>query len=190
MTSQPDMPPAFRTTLARLELLSHGHTQSFNSSGGGKTERDHVLAHGKGIELHPHDQYRRDWHRAKDGAGRARVERDATDCLAAWTKRAAPQHVMTPAEILEDLKEEALKRAGWTPKEVVSSMRSQVTPGQVMAWREEDGKDISTGFEPRGEEPPIAQAHRLHKLGLGVRQIALYQKVDASTVSRRLRKAA
>jgi hypothetical protein len=183
MTSMVPMPLHFRQTLAELELLSHGAVAALNKTAPA-SDRDPRPG---GETNPPHIEYARRWLHSGSDLERERIIRDAKATLDQWRGRGASGRGDVKLEPLHLLHRDVIRQGdGWDASEVARVFRLPIR--EVMAIRERAGRDPSTGKPAVRDEDPVAQARRLHEHGLSVRDIARYQAVEPSTVSRRLRK--
>lgn len=176
------IPADVRQILAELEMLSHGSTQAWNKTAPA-SERDLRPA---GEAHPPHLEYRRQYEQATSDLERDRVRQAAKRTLREW-KGEQRAHAQQEPEHLR--RQEIIRRGeGWDASEVARVYKTSVR--EIINIREAAGRDPSTGKIPPAEEDATDQARRLFESGMTVRQIAGYQKVEPSTVSRRIRKAA
>lgn len=172
----------FRQILAELELLSHGTTQAFNSSGIA-AERDPRPA---GESHPPHETFLNHYEQARDDSERETVRQAAEDCLMQWRG-----HLKALPPRPPDIKGDVRKMRGYTPKEIANRLGGIVTQGQIIGWRAEWGVDVSTGYEKRALDDVRFQARRLREQeNLSVRQIAGRLGQPKSNVDRWLKEAA
>lgn len=171
----------FRQVLAELELLSHGTTQAFNSSGIA-AERD---PRPSGEANPPHLTFRQQWDDAVDDEARERVHAEAVGYLLEWRGQ------LKPAPVRElDLRGDVLRMAGFTPKEIANRLGGIVSQGQVIGWRGDAGLCVSTGYPRVEDEPTRVRALRLWGQGLTASQIALSCGVSRQAISQLLKRAA
>lgn len=181
----PGIPREFRQILAELELLSHGKTQTWNKTAHG-TDRDPKP---QGESRPPHLEYRDRYERARDDLGRDHVRSEARKTLNEWKGTTATKTKQAKQEPAHLRRQEILKKGeGWDASDVARVYRTSVR--EIIDIRKDAARDPSTGRVPPAEEDATDQARRLKDNGLNVRQIAAYQGVEPSTVSRRLKKAA
>lgn len=175
-----------REILFRLELVSNGSTQAWNSSGGQSGEPDDkvvtqaAVAHLLG-EMPAHLAYRVRYERASTEGGRARIVTEAREELKALTRRIAP--MPTDTKTLADVIIE--ESVGYEPR--VVAQHYGVDPTYVRRTRMRAGRDPETGRVPRPvRQPDIEQRRRraqeLRERGLTVRQIAMHLRVSPRTI--------
>jgi hypothetical protein len=168
----------FRQVLAELELLSHGRTQSFNSSGRGKSTA--VLPFGESAPAHLH--WRLEWERdpSRRTLEAARAE------LEAWRVRQAP------AETDGSTWEDWVIRDGEGYAVAQVAQKFTIAEARVRRIRLKYGRDSEYGMAET-EVPRDDSRERILNLaarGCTLRQIEMQTGKNRETVRRWLRKAA
>jgi hypothetical protein len=184
--TETEMPSGFRQILARLELISHGTTQSWSPSHGGEKE----VAFPPGESKPPHVRWRERWEKATDEDGRMAAWSGARNELESLTTRHITE---VPVESEEQLAKRIVTDGeGWTVEEVAQRMRCTTT--FVRRARLKDGRDIGTGMKPEEMIEDLVvkreRARELAERGLTERQIAMHTGLSKTTVRRVLGKAA
>src|SRR6266540_2931999 len=171
MTTEPILlPKQARQILAELELIQHGSITAYNSSGGRSSDRDPCPS---GESWPPHLKYEALFLEAVEAdperlPALIRMAKTELDEIVRGNREDCKRVKKTD----DDLKRDVLRMAGWTPREVANRLAGIVTQGQVIAWRREKHKDVSTGYDPRPEEDKRDRVLRLHRSGVSTRQIA------------------
>lgn len=172
-----------RQLLAELELISHGSTQSWNSSGRGESS----AAFPPGESAPPHLHWRARFTVAHPEALPALIEAARTDLKALRTRsNQAPASISVDLLVIED-------GTGYSPEHVAHSYG--LTPAHIRRIRERAGRSIETGQAPddRCTLDPIERAQRVRDLaakGMTQKQIAMAVGCNQATVSRDLKRAA
>lgn len=200
--TQAGLDAAMRSVLARLELVSHGTTQSWNAAGGSPSTvtrpgQGHPEGTPTGGSSAPHIEWRRRYHAQDTNEGRASVIRGAKEELKLWTGRytlwteGAQGAEETPDETIARMLTET---EGWTPEEVERS-RWRMAPRLVRRHRILDSRDPATGkptklTAPAEDAEPAARARELDAQGLSLRQIGMLLGKDQKQIQRYLKRAA
>lgn len=172
--------PEFRGVLARLELISHGATQSWNSDGRGGFDQ----LYPPGESDPPHLFYRRLWEKFDTDEWRQSVLKRARDELKALTRRDAP--AVSPLSEREIMVQNCLEHAGKGYTSVEVAARFRYTVRQVRAIWVADGRDAERG-EQIVDLSRADWAASLAELGLSQAQIAERMGVSQPTVHRLLK---
>jgi hypothetical protein len=172
-----------RQVCAELELLSHGKTVSYNSSGRG--ESDAVVPQGEASP--PHLEYKARWTDAPDDHHRQRVLDEARQYLRAWKKREEP------AEGDGSTEDDWIVRDGEGYEAEQVARKFNTTVSRVRKLRMADDRDTEFGLPTRFAPRQAATPERIQNLadqGCTERQIAFQAGVSKTTVRRALGKAA
>lgn len=171
-----------RQVLLRLELLSHGSTQAWNSSGSHAGEPDDgVVALVCRGEPPPHEHWRAVYERQRSDEGRLAVLCSARAELRAWTRRAAPP--ASGKSLVELLIEDGEGHDARAVAERFGVAPSYVRRCRVRAGRDsEDGRVLGGCALDAGER--ARRARELRARGLTLRQIALHLGCSLDTVRR------
>lgn len=172
-----------RETLAKLEMLSHGATVSYNKSGGESGEPDDKVAGqvARGVEEPPHVLFRRRYDDQAGDVGRRTVWEEADAELKAWKRRTAPvQNTISEDEqILED-------GEGWDPEWV--GRRFDRSPAWVRRLRQRNGRHSETGLPAASDTGDLTDwIVNMNRGGLSQPQIAKRLGTSQATVSRTLK---
>lgn len=176
--------PEMRKVLAELELLSHGATMQWNSSGGKSCE--HPGGKRPGGDSRPlHDVYRELWGRAGTDEQRRNVVDDAQQALRAELVQQERKEGETPEQKRKRCIETC---AGRTAGEAAEEMRETTT--WVLKARIAAERDPSTGNEVVVDQDWRITAQELAERNVSLRVIG--QRVGKSHIAVRnaLRKAA
>jgi hypothetical protein len=182
------LPIEFRQTLAELEMLSHGRTQSYAAA----TAPGESEGYGRppGSEFPPHIVWRSEWMKAKDDHRRYEVMRLATEELASY--RRSSRTVTVVEETEEELEERVVKTGkGWTVEETARHCRC--TPTFVRRARLKAGVNAVTGAQPKDKpqtDDPRERARQLAGEGYTERQIVMLTGLAKTTIRRLLGRAA
>lgn len=171
----------FRQVLAELELLSHGKTASYNSSGAGETTA--VLPHG---ELKPPHDYWRDRYHAAGKHERPGILEHAQRELEIWKKRQAP------AEDSWNERDAILTDGEGFEASVVARRFGRSTT-YVMKLRTKDDREAEFGLPTQFARAKDNSAERVQNLasrGCTLNQIAMQTGLHKTQVQRILKKAA
>lgn len=170
-----------RQVLAELELISHGKSASYNSSGAGETTA--VLPQGEARP--PHEYWRREFEAASPSDLPGLI-RDARSELDAWKRRQAPV-----ADAWDERKAILEDGEGFSADVVARRFQRSVT--YVMKLRRADDREAEFGMPTRFVQHRDDGRDRVLNLaaqGCTLRQIAMQTGLHKTQVQRMLKQAA
>ncbi len=172
------IPPEVRQLFAELELLSHGTTQSWNSTGSHTTDRAIIPP---GESKPPHVTFRLSYLAASSDSARSLVVKEAGEELERFRGHGIDRsHVV--GESQEQQNARLLKEGAGEPPSRVALV-FHCTPTRVRRLRLAAGFNTETGRPTTPVATDLAvEARRLRDAGMSVRAIALALGKPKSTV--------
>ena len=183
-----------RDLLGKLEMLSHGSVQNWNSSGHGDGS-DSIPVNDNGTakgETPPHIYWRRKWDQASTDAGRQRAIDGARDELATWSG-VNRERVATPDDSVVLAERILTEGAGWPVATVTVALRCSATlvrKTRMLAGRDVDTGDKTEAIGPTATLDAIEHARELLRRRVPQRAIVMLTGLSKDAVHRLSRKVA
>jgi hypothetical protein len=170
--------PAARTVLARLELIQHGTTTSYNPAKGSRNSEDPASPPGESDP--PHLRWRAAMDACEDAALPIVIDRALVELEHCLHRPLAPVR----GETMGELKGRVIAASGHPARDVAYALRC--TERLVRTTRAEAGQDMDNGRPLPASEPTdrVGHARELVAGGLTMRQTAAVLGVAHTTVSR------